>query len=296
MASEHSPPESILNFTRESRRHDGFDMVWRQNVHLFTFTVQTEATPGYRLKTQTIWVTGASSGIGRELALQLAAAGHTVIASARTLAALETLAAEASGTVLPLAIDVTDEAQMAALETRLRALTDKLDICVVNAGSCEYLDVDDLDIEKLQLVFEVNTIGAARTVKAALPLMHAGAQLIAVSSMSTLVPFGRAQAYGSSKAALEYFFRCCEIDLKRRDIAVTIVRPGFVDTPLTQRNQFKMPFLIEPPEAARRMIAGIESRRRLVAFPRRLNWLLMVFRYTPFLWSRWLGPRMAGSA
>jgi NAD(P)-dependent dehydrogenase (short-subunit alcohol dehydrogenase family) len=250
------------------------------------------------LKSKTIWITGASSGIGRELALQLAAAGHTVIASARTLATLESLAGEAQGTVLPLALDVTDEAQMDGLDARLRALTDRLDVCVVNAGACEYLDVNDLDIGQFQQVFDVNTTGAARTVKAALPLMRGGdrAQLVAVSSMSTLIPFGRAQAYGASKAALEYFFRCCEIDLANSNIDVTIVRPGFVDTPLTRRNTFKMPFLIEPPEAARRMIAGIESGHRLIAFPRRLNAVLMVLRYVPFLWSHWLGPKMAGSS
>ncbi len=250
------------------------------------------------MKSKTIWITGASSGIGRELALQLAAAGHTVIASARTTESLTALAQEASGKVLPLALDVTDETQMLALEGRLRALTQRLDLCVVNAGACEYLDVWDLNVDQLRQVFDVNTTGAVSTVKAALPLMQGAepARLVAVSSMSTLIPFGRAQAYGASKAAMEYFFRCCEIDLANSNIDVTIVRPGFVDTPLTQRNTFKMPFLIEPPEAARRMIAGIEAGQRMVAFPRRLNAVLQVLRYTPFLWSRWLGPKMAGSS
>lgn len=249
------------------------------------------------LQNKTIWVTGASSGIGRELALQLSVSNH-VIASARGEDSLKQLCDDSGGRITSLALDVTDAGQMEAAGQRLRSHSAHLDMCIVVAGTCEYLDVHDLDIEKFKQVFDVNVTGAARTVKAALPMMTGvqDARLVGVSSMSTVLPFGKAQAYGSSKVALEYFFRTCEIDLAGSGIGVTLVRPGFVDTPLTQRNTFSMPFLMTAQAAAQRIVKGLNGRRRMISFPRRLKWLLAVPGVFPSLWCRVIGPKLSGTA
>jgi NAD(P)-dependent dehydrogenase (short-subunit alcohol dehydrogenase family) len=236
-----------------------------------------------------IWVTGASSGLGRSLALQLAKRGALVIASARNQQALQQLAAEHSN-IRALACDITDAAGFVAFGERVAAITPYIDQAILNAGNCEYLDFPNPDWGAVRRVMEVNFFGSVNCVEFVLPLLRASGaerpQLVVVASQVTAAPFPRAEAYGASKAALQYFCDSLRLDLAAEKIDVSVVNPGFVDTPLTRRNDFEMPFLMDVDDAARRIIAKLDARPRHYSFPRRLSLMLALSKLAPTLWQK----------
>lgn len=241
-----------------------------------------------------IWVTGASSGLGRSLALRLAGGGAKVIASARNQKALDELAAQHRN-IHPLAIDITDQAACDALPGRMAEITPHLDQAILNAGACEYLDFPDPDWEAVRRVMEVNFFGTVNCVKVALPMLRQSngkrGHLVVVASQVTAAPFPRAEAYGASKAALQYFCDSLRIDLAPEGIDVSVVNPGFVDTPLTRRNDFTMPFLMDVEEAAKRVDSKLRARPWRYAFPLRLSLLLGFSRLMPRLWQKLVMPQ-----
>ncbi len=242
---------------------------------------------------KTIWITGASSGIGQSLVRALAARDHRIIATARDAEALQRLAEEVDNvTVLPG--DITDREAMHRLAARMLEITPTLDQVILNAGNCEYLDFPHPDWSSARRVMEVNYFGALNCIEVALPLLRRSRNgrphLVAIASQATAAPFPRAGAYGASKAALQYFCDCLRIDLFGEAIDVTVVNPGFVDTPLTRKNDFPMPFLMSSAEAAARIVRRLDSRPARIDFPRRLAWILGLSRLLPGLWCRQLAP------
>jgi len=241
-----------------------------------------------------IWITGASSGLGKSMALQLARQGHRVIASARNEVALGELAA-LDDNIVPLVCDITDAKAMESLAERILELTAVLDQVILNAGTCEYLDFPEPDWSAVRRVMEVNFFGTVNCVQVALPLLRLSCKhphLVAIASQVTAAPFPRAEAYGASKAAIHYFFDSLRMDLSAEDIDVTVVNPGFVDTPLTRRNDFSMPFLMPVDEAAERIIKNLKDRPRRYGFPLRLSALLWISKVLPGLWQKMLTPKV----
>ena len=240
-----------------------------------------------------VWVTGATSGLGKGLVLALAKQGHHVIASARSREALKALAA-GSKNISWLDCDISDEHQIDSLTKRLADITSNLDLIILNAGSCEYLDFPDPDWVAASRLMETNYLGSLNSLRAALPLVRVNsdtrAHIVAIASQVTSAPFPKAEAYGASKAALQYFFESLRIDLAAENIDVTVVRPGFVDTPLTRKNDFDMPFLMSVDEAAQRILKNIKSRPRTYSFPRRLSVLLALSKILPSVWQKMLTP------
>ena len=234
----------------------------------------------------TVWITGASSGIGRELALQLARAGHRVIISARSVEALQELAMLYPKQLLPMPLDIADQASLIKAETQLTELAPVLDLAILNAGTCEYLDNGIIDIELIQRVMSVNFNGTINAAALAMPLLQKAKQpaLYVVSSQVTTLPLTRSGAYGASKAALEYFFRCLRIDTIAINVFIGIVRPGFVKTPLTDRNNFSMPWLWPAEKAAAKILADIDLRKAEIIFPRALHSLLSLLALLPHAW------------
>ena len=243
---------------------------------------------------KTVWITGASSGLGRSLALQLAASGNRVIASARNEAELNKLAA-LDANIVPLVCDITDDKAIDVVRARLVEISAQLDQVILNAGNCEYLDFPEPDWAAVRRVMEVNFFGTVNCVKIALPLLRKSgndrAHVVAVASQVTAAPFPRAEAYGASKAAMRYFFDSLRMDLAVEDIDVTVVNPGFVDTPLTRKNDFPMPFLMPVDEAATRIIKNIAARPRTYSFPLRLSALLLLSKLMPGLWQKMVAPK-----
>lgn len=243
---------------------------------------------------ETIWITGASSGIGKHLAVILAQHNNRVIVTARRgdlLASLECM----HPNIVALAADITGEQAQQSLSEALNLRVEKLDRVILNAGTCEYFDVATPDWGMMRRVMEVNYFGALNCLAAALPLLlksDAG-HVVAMASQASRVPFPRAQAYGASKAALTYMIESMGVDLREQNIRMTIVQLGFIDTPMTASNDFPMPFLMSAEKTAEKLILQFNTRPRLIRFPKRLSWVIGLGQRLPGVWSRYIAPKLS---
>ncbi|MGP9831314.1 SDR family NAD(P)-dependent oxidoreductase [Marinobacter sp. NSM] len=250
-----------------------------------------------RLETASnIWLTGASSGIGEALAKQLTTHGHRLIVTGRRKEALDALVNQHPEQLLAAPADTTSKSDLEALKGSLGHFGD-LDMAILNAGTCEYLEIAEYDSRVIEANMMTNVVGTARSLDIALPALRATrtkgkpATLVIVSSSAWWFPFGRAEGYGASKAALTYFAHALRADLAAEGIEVVVVSPGFVKTPLTDRNDFPMPFIISSEDAANRIVKGLEKGKTEIAFPRRFTWLLKALGALP----QGLVDRMAAS-
>lgn len=235
-----------------------------------------------------IWVIGASSGIGLEVAKQYLAQGHRVWISARNETQLANLAVENKG-LSPLPVDITDDTALALAVSQIKNSGEPLDKVIINAGTCEYIDSYEIERDKIRRVMETNFFGAINVVNAVLPLLRLSKkqqpsqdpQLVFVSSSVTYQALPRAGAYGASKAALRYFAETLRADIVHEGIDVRIVSPGFVKTPLTDQNDFPMPFLLTVTDAAKRILKGLASNQFDIHFPKRFTYSLKFMSLLP---------------
>jgi NAD(P)-dependent dehydrogenase (short-subunit alcohol dehydrogenase family) len=234
--------------------------------------------------TKRIWITGASSGIGRELALHYARAGNTVAVSARRRQELETLAAGLPGRIAAFPVDVTDAAAMAACVAAIETALGPLDLVILNAGIYAKAGIDLFDLALFRRHVEINYMGVVNGIAAILPrfLARGGGQIAVTSSVAGYRGLPQAAAYGPTKAALINLCESLKPDLDRRGVRISIVNPGFVKTPMTEPNTFPMPFLMAPDAAARRIAAGLDAGKFEVAFPRRFTFMLKLARMLPY--------------
>jgi NAD(P)-dependent dehydrogenase (short-subunit alcohol dehydrogenase family) len=241
---------------------------------------------------KTCLITGASSGMGKATALHYAANGWLVYALARSADKLAELARQ-NDNIKPVSLDVTDSGALASWAAALPA-AQKFDVVILNAGTCEYVDVADLDLAAFERTFAVNVQGVVCCTRYLLPQLNRGSYptLAIVSSMSHFFPFTRAEAYGASKAAVAYFADSLRVDLADTDINVCLIEPGFIDTPLTRKNDFEMPFLMAPEKAASRIFDGINAGKSRLRFPRRLSFMLKTLGLLPYGWRNKLAEKM----
>jgi len=247
---------------------------------------------------QWIWITGASSGIGEALARQLLREGRQVIVSARSRDKLQTLSDQFPDNCHILAVDLADRSGLAAAREALQSINGHLDAVVLNAGTCEYIDTKQFNGALFEPVMAINVMGTANTLELALPLLRESpsrAQVVGVGSMVTLLPLTRSEAYGASKAAMEYLMNSLRVDLAPEGIDVTLIRPGFVKTPLTDRNDFDMPFLIDADQAAQHIVRGMDRRKLCVQFPWKLVWSMRLISWMPLAWQTKLLQKMVDS-
>ena len=242
-----------------------------------------------------IWITGASSGLGKALAIQLAEAGNFIIASARSHAALTELALRYPGKIKILPLDVSRNLDAKETAAKIRETTDYLDMVICAAGICEYEDNLSFDPEMYERTLDVNFLGVVRVLNIAMPLLkkaQARPQFVAISSLSSCVGLPRAEAYGASKAALNYFMQSLRVDLSKIALDLSVVRPGFIATNLVKQNDFPMPFMMTPDVAARRIIKGIAERKFSIDLPQRLSWPLRTWGFFFSTWCAWVAPRI----
>jgi short-subunit dehydrogenase len=219
-----------------------------------------------------VMITGASSGIGRGLALELGKRGARIGLLARRKDLLDEIVSEleAQGSkALALPVNVQDAAAVQAAADRLSAEFGPIDVLVANAGVGATCDAASLNASEVANVMGVNVIGVANCVAAVAPQMAARGrgQLVAISSLAAYRGLPKSAAYCASKAAVSSLFESFRLDLKPRGIDVTIIHPGFIKTPLTAGRQAQMPFLMELDDAVRKIVSAIEKRRQSYAFP-----------------------------
>lgn len=233
---------------------------------------------------ETILITGASSGIGRALAISLAE-HNIVIALGRNGAKLGEMAS-GSDNIHPLIFDVSDATAIHELERKLQQLVPHIDRIILNAGDCRYLEPEHLEWSHFDRMMDVNFFGWINVLRASMPLLEKSQHphVIGVASQVVFAPFSRASAYGASKAAAAYFLKSLALDIAYKNIDTSVIYPGFIDTPLTQKNDFAMPFLMSVESATERMLGAIAQRKREYIFPKRLKWLLNVSKIAPNFW------------
>ena len=238
--------------------------------------------PGYAVAL----VTGASSGIGLELARQLARDGTKVALVARRKELLDGIAEEirtAGGAALAIPCDVRERMSMhAAVGTAARELG-PIDLLIANAGVGHVIPADSFDAALVEDTIRTNLFGPVYAIEAALPSMlsrHSG-HIVGVSSLAAYRGFPMTEAYCASKSALNAFLEGLRAELSDRGIRVTTVCPGFVRTPMTVKNTGAMPFLLEPREAARRILRAVRSGRRVYNFPWPMAALMALVRLLP---------------
>jgi short-subunit dehydrogenase len=238
---------------------------------------------------QRVWIIGASTGIGAEIARQLAAGGISVAASARSVERLDALAAQ-NKAIRPYPLDVTKEADVAACFARIESELGAIDLVLVAAGAYAPLSVDDFKVENFRATYGVNYMGVIHVLAAVLPVLeNRGKGHVAwIASVSGYRGLPKAAAYGPTKAALINLAESLKPELEEKGIDVSVVNPGFVRTPMTAGNDFDMPFLMEPEDAARLTIEGLAAKKFEIAYPRRFVAILKFARLLPYRLYFWL--------
>jgi len=235
------------------------------------------------LAKQTIWITGASSGIGKALAELYAARGDRVAVSARSADALDELAGGRNN-IHAYPLDITNAEAVSATVSRIETDLGDISLAILNAGVWSQMGVDQFDAAKIRTGMEVNFSGTVNCVGALLgPMKQRRAGHIAiVASVAGYVGLPQSLAYGPTKAALISLAESLKPDLDRYGVAVSVVNPGFVDTPMTAVNDFEMPFILKADDAAQRIANGLDAGKFEIAFPWQLVSSLKALRRLPY--------------
>ena len=233
-----------------------------------------------------VWLVGASSGIGRATASALHARGAQVVVSARNAAALQAFAAQHPGSQA-VALDVTDRAAVQAAATGL-LVQGPLDLVCYCAGTYQPLRATDFDLDAMLQHQQVNVTGALHVLDAVLPALLQAARagqpghLSLVGSVAGYRGLPQGLAYGPTKAALIHLAETLYLDLHGLGLGVSLVNPGFVETPLTAANEFPMPALVSPEQAASAIVRGWERGAFEIHFPRRFTHVMKLLRLLPY--------------
>lgn len=243
-----------------------------------------------------VWVIGASYGIGAALARELIGRGAKVALSARKRELLDEIA-KGSADALVAPLDVTDHASVQRAAEQIGRRWGGVDLVLVVAGTHTEMRAQDFDLARARQLLEVNLHGALNCVDAALPLIRRagpGAGIAIVSSVAGYIGLPRSLIYGASKAALINFTESLYGDLRPEGYGVYLVNPGFVDTPLTQKNDFKMPALLPAQDAARITLDEIAAGRFESHYPKRFTYGLKLLRILPHRLQLWAVRKVTG--
>jgi NAD(P)-dependent dehydrogenase (short-subunit alcohol dehydrogenase family) len=249
------------------------------------------------MRPKTVLITGASSGIGRALALEYARGGAKVAVCARRADELQALATEAraaGGDALPIPLDVCDPAAVTAAVQRADRELGGLDMVIANAGRGTLRLASRLTWDDVGPLLDVNVRGAMATLVASIPVFLAQqrGQLVGVSSLAGVRGLPRSAAYSASKAALSTFLESLRIDLAPIGIRVTDVRPGFVDTPMSAASRHPRPFVWPVDKAAQYIARRLEAGPPVIAFP----WQLVLATGFARLLPAWFYDRIIRAA
>ena len=241
---------------------------------------------------QRAWITGASMGMGREMALLLAQKKVHVALSARSKDKLNAMA-QNSDRLSAFPLDVTDRAAVRATVGQIEQDVGPLDLAILNAGIWEPVELDNFDASIFEHAMRVNYFGVIYALEALLPRMieRGAGHIVLIGSVSGYRGLQKAAAYGPTKAALINLAETLKLDTERHGIQISIVNPGYVDTPMTEKNDYEMPFIMSAEKAARKIVSGLERGKFEIAFPIRLVRPLRILRILPNALFFWLARR-----
>ncbi|RDE24866.1 SDR family NAD(P)-dependent oxidoreductase [Motiliproteus coralliicola] len=253
-----------------------------------------------------VWITGASQGIGAALALEYAARGWRVAASARNRARLQQVQRRAlplAGSVEPFPLDVREHDQHQLVLEQIEERFGPIRLAILNAGSHRPQSALEFDSHLVRELMELNLMGVANGLEVLIQRMlsrspaktasdangatHHGSDgyrgtIAVVASLAGYRGLPNAAAYGASKAALINLCEALRLELADTSVRLQLINPGFVKTPLTDRNEFRMPFLIEAEQAAREIADGLETERFEIRLPGLFGWVMALLRQLPY--------------
>ncbi|MFP4160509.1 MAG: SDR family NAD(P)-dependent oxidoreductase [Ectothiorhodospira sp.] len=232
-----------------------------------------------------VWLVGASSGIGRALALRLAAAGQEVAITARRGEALEALAREAPGPgrLVPFPGDVTDAGAMKDVADAVEARLGPIEKALFNQGDYEPMGLEAFDPALFERLMRVNYLGMVHGLAAVMPAMirRGRGEILLTASLAGYRGLPRAAPYGASKAAVINLAESLHPELAEKGVRLRVINPGFVRTPMTDKNRFHMPFLMETDAAVEAILRGLQGRGFEICFPRSFALLMKGLRLLP---------------
>ena len=232
---------------------------------------------------KTIWITGGSTGIGKALAIRFANEGWNVAISARRENLLSELS-EKYENISPFPLDVTDKESCKRIFNQVKQKFGEIDICFFSTGTWDPKKEKDIDVEQIENVFKINFFGTVNSIKAVEEYYKNRKEgtISIVSSIAGYKGLPNSTGYGPSKSALNNLAESLYFDFGRHNVRVCLVSPGFIKTPMTDKNDFKMPFLNTPEYAAEKIYDGLVNKNSFeIHFPKSLTIILKILSFLP---------------
>ncbi|MBO0615173.1 SDR family NAD(P)-dependent oxidoreductase [Thiothrix fructosivorans] len=235
------------------------------------------------VKPSVAWLVGASSGIGQALAFALAEVGWKVAISARRIEPLQAMQAR-NPLLTPYPLDVTDVQSLHQAAAAITRELGDIELCVLNAGDYTPMPLADFDLTLFRKLCDVNYLGVVNGLDAILPLMltRGRGQILLTASIAGYRGLPKSAPYSASKAAVISLAESLHLELKAKGVLLRVVNPGFVRSPLTDKNAFKMPFLMEVEGAAQAIMRDLPRQNFEIAFPKRFAYLMKALRILPY--------------
>jgi short-subunit dehydrogenase len=232
---------------------------------------------------KTIWITGGSTGIGKALAIKFASKGWNVAVSARREELLNELSDQYEN-ISAFPLDVTDKQKCAEVFDQIKKKYEDIDICFFSTGTWNPKKEKEIDVEQIEEVFKINFFGTVNTIKAVEQYFRDRKKgtITIVSSIAGYRGLPNSTGYGPSKSALNNLAESLYFDFKRFGVRICLVSPGFIKTPMTDKNDFKMPFIKTTDYAANKIYDGLINRNVFeIHFPKSLTIMLKILSFLP---------------
>ena len=232
--------------------------------------------------TKNVWITGASSGIGKALAIKFAREGWKVAISARRGELLKNIAQD--NNIFDYSLDVTDEKKVGEVFKKILEGFKNIDLCIFSAGTYEPKLEKEISQEQIRKTMEVNFFGVVNCIKAVEEYFKnmKNGHISIVSSIAGYRGLPNSSGYGPSKAALSNLTESLYFDFKKHNVRVSLISPGFIKTPMTDKNKFRMPFIKSPEFAADKIYNGlVKSNAFEITFPKQLTIIFKFFKILP---------------
>ena len=239
-----------------------------------------------------IWITGASTGIGRSLAIKFAKNGWKVAISARRVEILDNISTQ-NENIFPFPLDVTNKEDCKKVFLEIKNKLKNIDICVFSTGTWDPKKEKEIDVDQIENVMKVNFFGTLNTIKSVEKYFKESGKghISIVSSIAGYRGLPNSTGYGPSKSALNNLTESLYFDFKKYGVRISLISPGFIKTPMTDKNDFKMPFLKTSEYAADKIYDGLVNTNVFeIHFPKQLTLILKFFKILP----NWLYLKLVG--